>query len=412
MKGRIFIVLICIFILAGCKITTEYDIVISNINLFDGQNERGQVNLAINADTIAAISSNSLKAKTYINGSDKYVIPGLVNAHAHAWKTEQLEEAFESGILASFDLYQAWPMSERGPVDLRSLKDSLGFANYHSTGPAATVKGGHASNERFGYEHPANYPFLSDSLNANQFVERSIKEGAEMIKIIRQPFHIKGDTLAPLPTLSYKQIKNIIDYAKTKNLKTIVHILHSSDAKRVSKLRPDGLAHMWHDKTPLSSSELDIIKKSGVFIIPTLMLEKKANERLINDTTLSQKRIAFEKAYFMYPDSVFHNRLKQVFDAGIPIIAGTDPPNAGINFGTDFIEELLIYHEAGIPNIEVLKSATGNAAKYLPVEGVGRIKIGGPASFLILNKNPLDDLNALSDIKEIWKNGKRAITKR
>lgn len=64
-----------------------------------------------------------------------------------------------------------------------------------------------------------------------------------------------------------------------------------------------------------------------------------------------------------------------------------------------------IYLKAGIPIKDVLRTATGNAAKYLPIDKNGSLVIGGPATFLLLTEDPLENLDALSKIEVIFKNG-------
>ena len=51
------------------------------------------------------------------------------------------------------------------------------------------------------------------------------------------------------------------------------------------------------------------------------------------------------------PDAVFlseeelKSEVKRLFDAGIIILAGTDPPNVQINYGTDLYKELKLLSE-------------------------------------------------------------------
>jgi imidazolonepropionase-like amidohydrolase len=93
-------------------------------------------------------------------------------------------------------------------------------------------------------------------------------------------------------------------------------------------------------------------------------------------------------------------------ELGVMFVAGTDAPNAGLNYGDDLLRELNLYKQAGMTNIEVLRACTGNAAKAFNIE-VGLLKEGRKAHMVLLNSNPLNDLKALRDIHFIWKNGKR-----
>ena len=58
--NRFCILVILASYLAGCTQPEKtFDLVIQNVNLFDGSRDRGKVHIAINADTIAAISSEA-----------------------------------------------------------------------------------------------------------------------------------------------------------------------------------------------------------------------------------------------------------------------------------------------------------------------------------------------------------------
>jgi imidazolonepropionase-like amidohydrolase len=97
-----------------------------------------------------------------------------------------------------------------------------------------------------------------------------------------------------------------------------------------------------------------------------------------------------------------HWHLKKLHGLGVMIIAGTDAPNAGLNYGDDLLRELDLYKQAGMSNIEVLRTATGNAYKAFNID-VGRLKVGSKANMVLLNSNPLENLAALKDINTIWK---------
>ena len=399
MNKNSFFLFIILVIAASCQPIPNYEIVIENIALFDGIENQGNVNIAINRDTIAAINSNNLHGDKIIDGSGKYIIPGLVNAHVHVQKPDHLEEAFKAGVLTVFNLNQAWPIDD----ELRAYSDSMGYSNYHSAGSGASVKGGHPS---IYVPHPENYPFISDSISAPEFVRIAKLQGSEVIKITFQPTHIRNPNI-PLTSLSYEQIEELINAARLANLLSIVHTRTLTGMLKIAEYQPDGFAHFWKDTRKVTPQNIMKLKNSGAFIIPTLMIHGKLNEIIDGDTSSIGNQGFDERAYVL-TDAMLRQKFSEVFGAGIPIIAGTDPPTLGVNYGYDLIEELKIYEKSGVPLTEVLKTATGNASKYLPINGNGSIKVGGPATFLILNDNPLMDISALDQIEQIWKNGMRS----
>ncbi len=63
-------------------------------------------------------------------------------------------------------------------------------------------------------------------------------------------------------------------------------------------------------------------------------------------------------------------------------------------------------HEAGMPRHAVLRAATVNAAFALNDDRRGAIKPGYVADLLILNDNPLNDLNVLESVQAVSLRGR------
>jgi len=388
-----FIFLLILVTQLACKQNNPftYSLVIENVGLFDGHENLGIVNIAIQGDSIANISIEKIEGDSIIDGSDKFIIPGLVNGHVHTWKPEDLKESYDSGILTMVNLHQ---VNESIDNELKQYRDSIGYARLYSAGIAATVPGGHPT--QYG-----NIETINDTTSIKQFVKNRIENGADLIKIIRDSSAYPPNFKIS-PTLSYLQIKNVIDEAHRNNKKAVVHIQNLKDLINISKLKPDGFVHMWFFKADLLVNDVNIIKNAKTFIMPTALTQKRTIEFAKKDTT-GIKEWALNSFTSM---ETMKKEISKLYQANIPILSGTDSPNLGINYGDDLINELLILKDAGLPNIAVLETATGNAAKYLDIEGNGQIDIGSKANFLILNSNPIDNLEALRNIHSIWKNGK------
>jgi len=86
--------------------------------------------------------------------------------------------------------------------------------------------------------------------------------------------------------------------------------------------------------------------------------------------------------------------IRKLFEAGIPLVAGTDALP-----GFTLHRELELYVEAGIPNADVLRIATINAARVAgESHRVGRIAPGYAADLIALDGDPLDDISAVRDV--------------
>lgn len=88
-------------------------------------------------------------------------------------------------------------------------------------------------------------------------------------------------------------------------------------------------------------------------------------------------------------------------------MTGTDTP-AGIYTYPGFAlhRELQLFVDAGLTPLEALQQATINAAKALKVADLGDIKEGFTADLLVLNENPLSDIENTMKIDRIVKDGK------
>lgn len=377
--------------MASCNQSTKYELVIENVGFFNGEEDKGIVNVAINSDTIAAISTEPLLSDSTIDGSGKYLIPGLVNSHTHIWRTEDLKAGYDVGILANIGTHAS---DEKRDNLIKTKSKEEGYPFYYTSGIAATVPGGHPTQVS---SNPIET--INDSISVKEFVDNRIANGADFIKIVREDhdFFI----FPAQPTLSFNQIEEIIDYTHSLGYKAVVHIGMLSEMVKIAEYKPDGFAHMWtySDESELKDEHLDIIKESGAFVIPTAILIPKGFE---NSKIRGEKALNWAKENFISLEKTLEG-IRRMHLAGIMIVAGTDAgATPTVNWDTDLLAELDLYSDAGLSNLEVLKTATGNAAKAWDIP-VGRLSIGSKTNMVLLNGNPVENLGALKDINAIWK---------
>ena len=92
---------------------------------------------------------------------------------------------------------------------------------------------------------------------------------------------------------------------------------------------------------------------------------------------------------------------KRMYDAGIPILAGTDSTP-----GIMLHRELELEVEAGIPPAKALQIATFNAARLLKQEkDLGSIASGKRADFVLVEGNPVEHISDIRRCRLVMKNG-------
>ena len=92
---------------------------------------------------------------------------------------------------------------------------------------------------------------------------------------------------------------------------------------------------------------------------------------------------------------------KLLHDAGVPMMIGTDGGG-----GRHYARELLLHQRAGIPEWDVLRMATSEAADIMGLgHRIGRIAEGYEADLVILESDPLADIDAASQVYGVLNNG-------
>ena len=93
-------------------------------------------------------------------------------------------------------------------------------------------------------------------------------------------------------------------------------------------------------------------------------------------------------------------------DAGITIAAGTDAGNTGTQHVSSYLSELKAMQQSGITNWQLLQAATINGAKILSNESkTGSISIGKNADMILLNANPVDNIENVTNIAFVINKG-------
>ncbi|MGA9311488.1 MAG: amidohydrolase family protein, partial [Pseudonocardiaceae bacterium] len=93
------------------------------------------------------------------------------------------------------------------------------------------------------------------------------------------------------------------------------------------------------------------------------------------------------------------NRLRWMRDQGIRLIIGTDAGLPGSAFN-DFVSALELYEYVGFNRSQILEMATTGAASALGLSGrTGRLAIGYDADLIVVDGDPVAELNALRKLQ-------------
>ncbi len=380
--NRVLLILIgCILLLSFTfPIVESYDFVIEDVKLFDGNKVVEHATIYIKDGLIASIDSvkTSLNCKyNYrINGHNKTLIPGLINAHVHIQSREDLTKSANAGILTVMELLR---LQEDSIPVYKILSDSANFPYFYTSGIGADMPD--AVIKRFIQKLNPYAPTTIKDVDT--FISDRVNKKVDFIKILQ-------DSRLP-QKFSDSLFDKLISETHKNNLLAIVHSETLRDARYEFNHGADIIAHGWIDSL-ITDDELSKWKERPFYVIPTLLVH------------LSVKKQLNPKSYTLTAEQI-SGEIGRLHKAGITLLAGLDSPNDNLNFTTDFYKELALYVRAGLSPLEALKTATVNPAKAYKLKDKGEIKVGTSADLVLVNGDLLSDINKLNNVASVWKKG-------
>lgn len=374
-----FAVLFCLILNLSFAQAPQKTILINDVAFFSGEVEYEKMDLLIEGSKVVEIAPEIEIMEDYevIDGQGQSVIPPLINAHVHIFYPDNLKEALKVGVFANLDMHTTDAFAKEN----RLYNDSLEYSKYYAANAGATVPGGHGT--QFGIKVPE----IGDGLAARQFVRDRVSAGADYIKILKEPY---------LPTVTSIHTEEIIDETHKLGKLAVAHVSRFDNAVELAQQGVDGFVHIWA-KGEGTKEDIEKIAESGVFLAPTLRVLQLSYE------------VAQEGGYADYflPFETVLEQTKMAYEAGIPILCGTDAPNFMMNYTDAIFEEMMLLSECGLNGPEILKAATTNIYEAFRLEEFGEIKEGSQADFILIEGNPMKDISEIKNSKQVYKEGKR-----
>ena len=98
--------------------------------------------------------------------------------------------------------------------------------------------------------------------------------------------------------------------------------------------------------------------------------------------------------------------LRRLYQAGARLQLGSDSQQPFVVPGISLQQEMRLFAEVGVPVEEVWAMATWKAAGRMPLPELGSLREGAPADFLVFTKDPTKSLEALDTLQAVVADGK------
>jgi imidazolonepropionase-like amidohydrolase len=378
--------------------------------LSDGQT------IVVVGDSIQSIApSGSVAAQpgdTVIDLGGMTVMPGLIDVHTHLTMNTDFDPYHEltstdakeaingvvnakATLLAGFTSVRNVGAGGYTDVDLRDAINAGQVPGPHMlvSGPALGITGGHCDENLL----PVQYHVVGDGVadgiaEVQHKVRQNIKYGADLIKICATGGVLsKGDD-PQASQYTLEEMQAIVADAHRLGRKVAAHAHGAQGILWAAKAGVDSIEHGSY----INDEAIAEMKKDGTYLVPTLYLEDWQIEKGHLPAFYHQKMVDVS--------AVAKSNIKHAMQAGVKIALGTDAavyPH-GLN-----AHELDVYvNQLGMAPLTALQTATINAADLMGwTAKTGTLEPGKWADIIAVDKNPLDDVRVLQDVKFVMKGG-------
>jgi imidazolonepropionase-like amidohydrolase len=412
----------------------------------------GAQTIVIHDDRIVSVGPAD-KAKvphgaTLIDGRGKWVVPGLIDAHVHFFQSGNLytrpDVAAFPGVPYAQEVarnkkrlpetFKVWLASGvTGVVDIGGPFWNFQMRELAEQSPAAprvAVAGPLISMVERPQLDLGDPPIIriDNPGAARALVHKEALYRPDYIKVwfINRP----GDDFAAQTAI----VRETADTAALDRIPMAVHATELKVAKAALRAGAHFLVHSVEDE-PIDDEFIALARRNNIVYCPTLFVHLGYGYALSNTwkPTEVERRLAdpqilagltgidkmpeaerppLVKRMMQTPPEpklspVLYANLRRVRDAGITIAMGTDAGNIGTVHGPAVFREMKMMQEAGLTPLEVLKSATVGGSRALRREAdTGTITAGKYADLVVLDADPLADLDNLSRVHRVLKGGR------
>lgn len=354
----------------------------------------------------------------YIDLKDSFVMPGLMDMHVHL-QGELGPDNDKDALKMSSQLMQmrsqmyAMRILKAGFTTVRdagssaqemyALRDAIN--NGWVDGPriiaagGVGITGGHA--DVSGMKPDLMKMYTDESIcdgpyDCRRATRNAIKYGADLIKITSTGGVMTDRATGTGQQMEMDELKEVVLAAKRMGRKVASHAHQEDGIIAALEAGVDSIEH----GTYTGKKAIKLFKKTGAYLVPTLLAGHTVKEMAKTADFMSPA--IKEKAIRVGND--MQGNFAKAFKAGVKIAFGTD---SAISPHGQNAQEAVLMHEAGMPAMQILKSATVNAADLIGMsDSLGTLEVGKNADIIATSISPIEDIKALLDVAFVMKGGK------
>ncbi len=349
---------------------------------------------------------------------NRFVMPGLMDMHVHlqgelgpnkdrdSLKMSSQLMQMQSQMYAMRTLRAGFTTvrdAGSSPQEMYALRDAIN--NGWIDGPRIVaaggvgITGGHADVSGMKPDLMAFYTdesICDGPYDCRRATRNAIKYGADLIKITSTGGVLTDRATGTGQQMEMDELKEVVLAAKRMGRKVASHAHQADGIIAALEAGVDSIEH----GTYTNPAAIKLFKKTGAYLVPTLLAGETV-KRMATETDILSPAVA-KKAIRVGSD--MKGNFGKAYKAGVKIAYGTD---SGVSKHGINAQEAVLMHEAGMSNMDILKSATVNAADLISMSGsIGTLEPGKYADIIALDESPLENIETLLDVGFVMKGGK------
>jgi imidazolonepropionase-like amidohydrolase len=401
--------------------STSREIVFQDVNVITMLNEQVKEHQTVvtKAGRITALGDGKKikfgKDALVVDGKGKYLMPGLAEMHGHVPPIEDMQPMKD--VLTLFVVNGITTvrgmLGHPKHLELRAMinKGELLAPHFYTTGPSIngmSVTSPEAGAEMVRNQKKAGYDFLKMHPGLSRAKFDSIAYTANKLKI---PFagHVSfGVGVWRAIDAGYSSIDHLDGF--------IEGLVPGIENMVEQQTGPFGLQVAEKADTTKIPQLMQALKSKNIWVVPTQSLgerwfsphyssddfrndpnKKYMSQNTVNQWITSKDNLMNDPNYNVSKAEYFLKlRRKLILECqknGIGLLLGCDAPQIFNVPGFSTHNELEYLVRAGLTPFQALKTGTVNVAQYLKLKDAGTIQVGSVSDLILLNGNPLEDIN-------------------
>lgn len=322
--------------------------------VFDG-NEIWEESTVVIKDGVITDETSLKKGNS---SSNYFLMPGLIDAHAHLTTPYQMELLVKNAVTTVCDVSAS-----------EDLEKSYGALKVWSSRTSVWL----------------------DVDNAEAFVKNTVAKGGKYIKVVADLPQIMGGGVMEKAVL-----EELVHFSHENNLKVAVHAISVKGVQMAVDCGVDLLIHV-----PIGES------------FPLALAEEIAEKNIAVMPTLAMMKAFADSPFYGYKKDDYNDAketVKLLNSLNVPILGATDSSDSffvpQLKHGKTLHKEMELLVDAGLTPLEVLKSVTTKSADAFDIGDAGVIAAGMRATMVLIEGRPDKEITDSSNILQVWIDGK------